>query len=389
MTTPSKEGLLDRVRAVVPLIAANAERAERERKPVDEVIEALKETGVFRSFVPPRYGGYDLDFDTFIDIGIAVAEACVSTGWITTFYMEHNWLFAHFGQKAQDEIFGAQPYILAPASVTPVGEATAEKGGFRLSGRWPWGSGIMHADWVMVNGVVKGPHLPPLPRLFILPVGEVSVADTWFASGMCGTGSNDIVIDGVFVPEHRAQEILSLAIGRSPGSRFHGSPAYRIPMAPFLGMTAGIPVLGAARRAVALFQERLGQRVLFGSDKKQIEFSSAQTRLGHARVAAQSAERLMRGVAHDLRAWGERAEPCPIEERARLRLQIGYVVRTCRDVVRDLLDAGGAGAHMSAHPLQRIGRDVDTLASHIMFDPDIAGETYGRLLLGLEPRFLT
>ena len=113
-------GLLDRVREVVPLIAERAAEAEAQRKPADDVIDALKRTGVFRSFVPKQYGGYEIDLDLFVDIGVAVSEACPSTGWITTFYMEHNWLLGLFDEDLRREIFTAQPFILAPGTREPL-----------------------------------------------------------------------------------------------------------------------------------------------------------------------------------------------------------------------------------------------------------------------------
>src|SRR3954469_12269090 len=145
---PSVEGLVDRVRALTPMIAATSFEAEAQRRPLDEVIEALKATGVFRSFVPAKYGGYELDFQSFVDIGLAVAEADPSMGWITTFYMEHNWLLTMFPEALQEEVWGSQPYVLAPGTVDPSGTATPlHDGSFCLSGRWQFGTGICHADW--------------------------------------------------------------------------------------------------------------------------------------------------------------------------------------------------------------------------------------------------
>ena len=131
------EGLLARVRALVPLIAERAAEAEQQRKPDDDVIEALKASGVFASLVPKRFGGYEIDLELFLEIGVAVSEACASTGWITTFYMEHNWLLGMFAPELQEEIFSRQPWVLAPGSVNPNdGNATPKGDGFELSGRW-------------------------------------------------------------------------------------------------------------------------------------------------------------------------------------------------------------------------------------------------------------
>src|SRR5262249_39282068 len=160
----------------------------------------LKASGVFRSFVPQRFGGYEIDLDLFVDIGIAVSEACASTGWITTFYMEHNWLLGLFAPEVQEEIFSRQPYILAPGSVNPKdGEAIPADGGYTLSGHWKFGTGIVHADWVLLSGrIATEPE--GLPRLFLVRPDEVEVRDTWHVDGMIATGSRDILAQAVHVP---------------------------------------------------------------------------------------------------------------------------------------------------------------------------------------------
>lgn len=383
MTLPGPEGLLERVRALAPLVGKNAERAESLRKPIDEVIVALEETGVFRAFVPKRFGGYEIDIDTFIDVGLAVSEACTSTGWVTTFYMEHNWLLAQFPPETQQEIFGRQPYILAPGSISPTGRAQPVDGGYRISGRWAWGTGICHADWTLLNGVVAGD--PPDVRLFVVPRDQVEVDPDWHCSGMQGTGSNDVLAHDVFVPQARSEPLIPMSQGRGSGALWHDSPRFRVPMLPFLAITAAIPALGAARRAVALFEERLGERRLYGTGDRQGDRPASQIRLGHAAARVDELLAVLRSVGREVDDWGERDEPCPAEERARLRMMIAHVVEGCRDVVRDLMEASGAGAQLRSHPMQRIHRDVHTLSCHTVFDLDLTAEVYGRLRLGLEP----
>jgi alkylation response protein AidB-like acyl-CoA dehydrogenase len=380
----SVEEMLDRVRAVAPLVAEHAEQAERERKPVDSVMSALEQTGIFRAYVPRRFGGFEIDTDTFIDAGLMVSEACTSTGWVTTFYMEHNWLLAQFPPETLEEIFGAQPYVLAPGSISPNGKAHSVDGGYRLSGRWGWGTGIMHADWVLLNGVIDAD--PPDARLFIVPRDQVRVIDTWDCAGLEGTGSNDMAVEDLFVPEARSESLQGMALGRASGGTWLDTPCYRHPMLPLLAIAATIPVLGAARRAVELFKDRLSQRTIYGTRTKQSDRASSQIRLGHAAAEVRSAETILRQAGRDLMAWGETDDVCPSEERARLRLTCAHVVRMCRDVVRNLMEVSGASAHMRSHPMQRLHRDIHTASCHTVFDLDIAGEIYGRLLLGLDPK---
>jgi len=378
--------LVARIRDLLPMIRNEAAHAERIRKPVDAVMRALEETGVFRAYVPRRYGGYEIDIDTFVDIGLAIGAACTSTGWITTFCMEHNWLLAHFDQGAQDEIFGRQPYVLAPGAIGPNGRAKAVAGGHELSGRWAWGTGIMHADWVLLNGVVPLGGDRFEARLFALPRSAVEIEDTWYAAGMCGTGSNDILAHDVFVPAHLSQDLAPMANGQSPGARWHGSATFRYPMIPFLALTAAAPLVGAAGEAVDLFEQRIRERTLYGSNQPQALSPAAQIRYARLRVRIEAIEAELRRIGHSIADWGERLEPCPALDRARMRLAIAHVVAGARDIVRDVAEASGASAQLTRHPLQRIHRDLHTGSAHTIFDLDTAGELYGRLLLGEEAR---
>ena len=376
MATPADDaaGLLDRVREVVPLIAERAATAEEQRKPDDDVIEALKRTGVFKAFVPKRYGGYEIDIELFMDIGVAVSEACASTGWITTFYMEHNWLLGMFEEDVQREIFTAQPYILAPGTVNPSGEATRHDDHYELTGRWQYGTGIVHADWALLSGRIAGEE-NPLPRMFLVRVDEIEVKDTWHVDGMAATGSRDIVARSVQVPFRR---VSTVGLGASRGEEDY---LRRIPVMPFLALTAGIPAIGCAQRAVQLFRTRMAERVMFGTAKRQAETTPAQIRLGNVTVRAAMAEATMRGAAREMSAHARGEIDLTPVDHTRLRLTIAHVVRQCRDVVRDVLEASGAGAHFLDNDLQRVHRDVHMIAAHTIFDVDAAGLDFGRALL--------
>jgi alkylation response protein AidB-like acyl-CoA dehydrogenase len=297
-------------------------------------------------------------------------------------------MLSQFPQETQQEVFGRQPYMLAPAALSPTGTATPVDGGFRLSGRWGWGTGVMHADWVLLGGGMVSESGPPDMRMFLLPRDQVRVELTWDAAGMQGTGSNDIVVADAFVPEHRSEPMLGMTMGRGRGSEWLGSPSYRHPMIPLLCLAAGVPALGAARRAVALFKERLATRSLMVSQTKQLQLPAAQMRLGHASSRVHDAETIMRGVGRTMKHWGDSGELCPFDERARMRLSVAHAVDLCRTAVREVMEASGASAHLKPHPLQRIHRDVHTLSCHTIFDLDAASENYGRMLLGFPPSSL-
>jgi alkylation response protein AidB-like acyl-CoA dehydrogenase len=370
------------LRDLVPTIAQSAAQTERERKVLDTNFAAIAATGAFRFFVPKRFGGFEYPLDAFVDIGLALGQACASTAWVTTFCMEHNWMLAQFPQRAQEEIFGNQPYVIAPGAISPNGRARVQRDGYVLNGRWQWGTGVMHSDWALLSGVVEGTDEL---KLFVLPIAQVRIVDVWHVDGMAGTGSNDMVVENVFVPGHRSQSIGAMSLGRADGGLWHGTPMYRMPMLPILYLAAGVPAIGAAQGALKRFAQRAGTRTLFGTKVVQAERTEVQIRIGAARCKLDSAELIARQVAAETSRWGLADDVCPLEQRVRHRALMAHAVRMARDVVRDLFEASGASSHLMTEPLQRAHRDVHTIASHTVFDSDLVAEQYGRLELGLAP----
>jgi len=377
--------LVRRARALVPMLAAHAAEAERLRRPVDSVWQALRDSGIFYHFVPKVYGGLEFDLDTFIDAMLPLGEGCASTGWVASFCVEHNWMLAQFEQAAQDEIFGGDfPYIIAPGVTMPPGRAQAVDGGYRLTGRWKWGTGVMHADWILCTGMIPG-EKPPRMLFFAIPAGDVQVLDTWEMAGMAGTGSNDIVATDVFVPAHRVIDMGLMRDGIAPGALRHENPIYRMPMLPFLGITAAIPAVGLARSAVAAFRARLDTRIVHGTTTPQGEKPAAQMRLAEADMHARNAEILLRDAARQTMDLARRGGPFTADDRIALRVQIAFVMEASRKAVRLVCEGAGSSAHALSHPLQRALRDINVMSSHVVYDMDLALELHGRSLVGLPP----
>jgi 3-hydroxy-9,10-secoandrosta-1,3,5(10)-triene-9,17-dione monooxygenase len=381
--TPAE--LTARTTALKPMLAEAAQAAEALRRPVDSVWQALRDSGVFYHFVPKAYGGLEFSLDDFIDAMLPLGEACASTGWVTSFCVEHNWMLAQFGKAAQDEIFGGGwPYVIAPGVTMPPGRAEPVPGGYRLTGRWRWGTGVMHADWILATGMIPG-EKPPRMLFFVFPASEARVLDTWRMDGMAATGSNDIEARDLFVPEHRVIDMGLMREGRAPGAQLHANPIYRMPMLPFLGITAAIPAVGLARASVAQFRERLDIRVVHGTSGTQGEKPAAQIRLARADMAARTAEILLRDAARGAMDLARLGRPSTVDERISLRLQIASVMAHCKDAIATVCEGAGSSAHALDNPLQRALRDVNVMATHIVYDMDTALELRGRSMVGLPP----
>ncbi|MCB1014950.1 MAG: hypothetical protein KDB10_07505 [Acidimicrobiales bacterium] len=379
------EELVARVEPLLPTIAANAAEGERRRRLPDETLALLRDAEVFRALVSPERGGHGLGLDSVVALGLTLGRADTATAWVTTFLVMHNWLLSMFPAAVVDDAFGDRGYALAPAALSPTGTATPVPDGYRVSGRWSWGTGVMHADAALVTGVVTGDDGALDLRMVLVLPGEFDVDDVWHTDGMRATGSNDVVCRDVLVPAERTVSFVDLAEGR--GHPVAGTPLAGYPLVPVLCLTAAAPLVGGAGGAFEAYRARLSERVLaYTLGDRQAEKPSAQIRLARADVDLQAARLLLDDCVRRLdRAYGPGGHGMARADRSPLRQATVTAVHTAKRAVASLCDAAGGSVHLLDQPLQRFQRDLNTGAGHAVFDEDRAAETRGRVLVGLGP----
>ena len=365
----------------VTRLAQRAAEAEDLRRLPDATIADFRAEGMGRLLLPARYGGEQAPFSAILEPVRRMAHGCASSAWTLGFYILHNWMLALFDERAQDEVFTDGP-VLCPAPLAPTGRGLPVEGGVRLSGRWSWATGIMAADWVMV-GALCGPDDEMYPALALLPADQVRVEDVWHTAGMRATGSNDVVVDDVMVPQHRLVKVADIYAGTAPGAALHGAATYRWPMVPALALVASMPALGAAEHVADVFAARLGERVLAYSGVAQKQQPAAQIRLGDARVRLRALDGLLRETVATLESMVADGARIPRAVRARARVAAAHIVHESRSVIADLLESSGASAQFLDSPLQRAKRDVDVISGHVVFDYDVSRELAGALEIGV------
>jgi len=355
------------------------------RRPVTEVISAIRKTGLFYLMVPRAYGGMGATPNDLLNLTVPIAEACMSTAWVCNFVGNHSWLFSHFPEQAHRETWGGRfPYMFITTVSNPIGAARRVEGGYRVSGRWKWGSGIMHADWIMGFVTFETGGDPAL-GLALFPVEDAKIIDTWHTDGLCGTGSHDILAEDLFVPAHRTALIGPILEGTSGAADRFGSPIYGMPMVPFLGFAAAGPAIVGAKAAIAAVAARLAVHARVGDSVAQTEKPISQARLARADLLVRAGEMLIRQVGIEMAEFqslplGER-----LAARLRWRAQTAQSVHICREAVQVATASAGSSLHFLDNPLQRIMRDINVQATHYAFDQDSAEEQYGRWLVGLPP----
>lgn len=372
----TKETLIERVTALLPGIAARAHESEQQRKPHAESIRELVDAEIMQSLVPKCFGGHELGLDTLAAIARAVASADMSTAWVTAFYIGHNWMLTKFPEQVQREVFAERPFGLIPIQPAPGISIKPVTGGYEISGRSAYSSGIMNADWVIV-AKAGGPDA----RAFVVPVGDVEIDDVWHMSGMAATGSNDVIVENVFVPEHRTLDSESLF---GAVTSIHDNPLYAIPLLPFIYCEVMGVYCGGLDGAMRAYEELMQNKVAkWGGDVLATK-QSVHMHLGEAHARNRAAGLLFERLVTDTQALAARRH-FTLDDRMDLKLRAGYISDLCRTAMNDIITRCGTSSFRTDEPLQRYFRDLNTLATHAFIDWDVSRELFGRHRFGLEP----
>jgi 3-hydroxy-9,10-secoandrosta-1,3,5(10)-triene-9,17-dione monooxygenase len=374
-------GTWERAEALLPTLKERAARCEELRRLPDETLRDFHEAKLFRIHQPKRVGGEELEFAAVVTYGALLARACASTAWNWVNFAAHHMMLGMFPPQAQDEIWGAsRDALIASSFVFPAGAARKVKGGYVLSGRWPFSSGIDPSEWNMLAGLARlDDHLPPEQRIFLLNRSQYKVIDTWFAGGLRGTGSKDVQASEQFVPEHMTLAVADTKGGPTPGSAVNPGPLYQLPVfALFPYMLSGV-ALGIAEGLIDEFKPGAGRM----TGARVAEIQSTQIRLGEATAYARASRLVQLSnclEAERLIASGKVPEG---KAKARYRLEGAYAVDWAVRAV-DLMFGlyGASGLYESGH-VPRAFRDAHAVKQHFSFNTDIAGTTYGRVALGL------
>ncbi len=384
--TASRDDYLAAACDLVPVLRERAAACEARRTLLDETVADFHRTGLFRIHQPARVGGAELDLRMFIDAGAVVARGCPSSAWNLVNLGSHHWMLAMWPAATQDEIWDADPdALIASSFIFPAGKAKRTDGGYLLSGRWPFSSGVDQSSWNMLAGLVGETKNggPPEARIFLLPERDYEVIDTWYAAGLRGTGSKDVACADVFVPEAWTVAAAALRDGVAPGTEVNSGPLYRIPtFAVFPYILAGV-ALGAAEGALEIYTDVTGARVGSYTGAKLADQQVLQVNLAEAGAMIEAAGALLRLNADQAMAMATASEQADTATRARWRHDAAFAADLCRRAVTRLFEASGAGALYDTSPMQRYFRDIQAICGHAGFSMNMNGTTWGRIALGL------
>ena len=372
------ERVIAAVRDLLPVLRERAQEAEDARCVPEESIKALQETGFFKLLQPKIYGGFETDPVSFYTAVKEIASACGSTGWVASILGVHPWHVALFDGKAQEEVWGEDTEVRISSSYAPMGKAEVVEGGYRLTGRWSFSSGCDHCTWVLLGGPVFADGKPVDFCSYLLPIADYSIVDVWDTVGLRGTGSNDIVVENVFVPKHRALSFIATSKCKTPGQEINPGPLYRLPYGSVHPSTITAPIIGMAQGAYDAHVEHQRKRVraaYAGEQSKEDPF--AKVRIAEAASEIDAAWLQLTRNIDELYQLASRGEKLPTSTRLRVRRdQVRGTERAIFAIDR-LFENSGGRAIQSGTPIQRFWRDAHAGRVHAANDAERAYLMFG------------
>ncbi|MEE2957094.1 MAG: acyl-CoA dehydrogenase family protein [Pseudomonadota bacterium] len=386
----TKVDLVDRAREMVPILLERAAEAEKMRRLHDKTQKAFLDAGFYKIFLPVRYGGYEMEFSTLMDICSELGRGCGSSCWVFSNLIGQTWINGMKNQEAQDDVWAKNPDALIASSFPGKGATVKTvNGGWIADGMWSFSSGIDFAEWSNVQLFVPQKEGPPQHQFALVPKSEFKIVDDWFPSGLAGTGSRSFILKKVFIPEHRAISAGQVQGGPTPGSSVNPNPLYKLPLFAIGTKQFSSTALGVALGALDAMEADISTRKSVGGVVLR-EQATVQARVAEAGAEIEAARALLLEDFRDSLEVAQSEAPPTLEQRARWRRNNSFAGKLCVQAVERLFPlAGGRGLNFSS-PFQRAVRDVHAATSQNSMAWDVAAITYGQMRFGAvmsDPRY--
>jgi 3-hydroxy-9,10-secoandrosta-1,3,5(10)-triene-9,17-dione monooxygenase len=380
------EEALARARALAPVLRERATGAEAARQMEKDTLADLHRAGMFRFHQPRRWGGMELPFVAIFDIPVELARGCASTAWNVANLGIHHWMLALYDERAQDEVWGADPDALIASGIAfPQGRGRRVDGGFVVSGFWNFSSGVDPATWNMLAVTVRDGDRVVDHRMCLVPRGEYEIVDDWNVLGMRSTGSKSVRATEVFVPEHRALCMYQIRGGADfPGARGNPNPMYRIPLAALGSHCLAAAGVGNAQAALELTIQAITERSTSYTAMRIRDFQAVQLRVARAGAQVDAARLSVRADCLEAERIACEGRPPTLEEKLRFKRNVAWAMAQCTEAVDSLHALAGANGIYDRYPIQRLFRDQHALSAHIGFSWDAQAGPWGLVAMGGE-----
>jgi len=381
---PTSQDVASRVCDVLPTLRKHALWQEENRRLHEEAVEALAQAGVFRLRTPARYGGYEADTRTLIDVATELGRGDGSAAWSAAVSWIPGWMVGRFPQNVREEVF-ATPDARVCGTLSPGGIAAPVPGGVMVNGRWGFITGAWHSQWQQIIAIRTGPG-EPAPIMALVPMSELQIVDDWHTAGLRGSGSVSTVAQDVFVPEERTLPLGVVLQPQSPADLNGDSGIHRPPLVPVAAASAVGVATGLAHAARDAFLQRLpGRKITYTGYDSQQDAPITHLQVAEAVMAIDEADFHADRLGSLVDRKAADGSPWTIEERVRARADLGAACHRAKQAADVLAMASGASSIYHQVAIQRIQRDLAALTLHALMHPPNNAELHGRVLCGLEP----
>jgi 3-hydroxy-9,10-secoandrosta-1,3,5(10)-triene-9,17-dione monooxygenase len=383
--------MIARAKALIPRLRDRASRTEELRRLPPETERDLHDAGLFRIVQPKRVGGSEFDYVALVDCADALGQADASVAWNFANLASHHWMLGMFDKRAQDLVWKNADALIASSFIFPAGRARKVDGGYMLRGSWPFSSGVDSSEWNMLASVVSSDDEADgiEYRIFLLNKSDYKINDTWNATGLRGTGSNDVEVNDAFVGEPMTLAVSDLAGGPTPGSAVNPNALYALPVFSLFPYVLSGVALGNAQACLDDYVDVSRHRASTYNRAKLGDFQSTQIKIAEASAKIDAARLIMRSACIEAMADARCGQVPDVAAKTKFRRDGAYSVNLCTEAVSLLFSASGARGLFTSGALQRQFRDAHAINSHLAFNFDAAGTNYGRVALGLPSENLT
>lgn len=380
---PTQDDLAARAAAMIPMLRERADACEKLNRIPDATIRDFQEAGFFKILQPRRCGGYEMEPEAFYTVQMKVAEGCMSSAWVLGVVAVHNWQLALFAPQAQEDVWKDDPTTLISSSYMPRAEVTPVEGGYRISGRWGFSSGVDHCQWAFLGGLIKDPESgAPDFVTFLVPRRDFEILPVWNTIGLGGTGSHDVTVKDAYVPAYRVHRSKDGFASTNPGAQVNPGPLYKLPFGQVFVRAVSSSSIGALQGALDIFKETGAKRKsnntlssIAGDPDVQLLIAETQSAIDEMKSI------LFRnfGVLNEAARRGEQAD---LETRLRFRYQSAQISGRCASLISRMFYLSGADGLFRGNPIARTFCDIHAGRTHVANNPNPVGRNFGRVMLG-------
>ncbi|MCG7200259.1 acyl-CoA dehydrogenase family protein [Marinobacter pelagius] len=375
---PTEKELVERARALIPMLKEKADSVEKARQVPSETIQEFINAGFFKILQPEQFGGWAMSPSVFYKVLMELGRGCPNSAWNMMILGIHQWEFGGMDPQAGEDVWGKDDKVLVASSYPPFGKVEEVEGGYLLNGRWRTSSGCDHADWAFVGGFLKDESGKPADRCsFLVSRENYEILDDWHTFGLAGTGSKSLVVKDAFVPYHRMHSLVDYKHSDRPAN-------YLFPFNQAFFAAVSAVIIGMAQGAIDEYIDQMKVRQNTTGDGAAALSPYVKDRLGNAVVRVRSARARLLQMIQDSHEYVDRGELVPNHERVQHMLDIARVGRECEEAVMLLFKATGARGIFLENSLQRYVRDVIAASNHITQNADDTAGMLGAYLLGQE-----